>query len=267
MKSKSKAEIKNTGAGEISEPEIEIIPGEFPLYRTYGVTRRYSAVRAKINTIFGRVFVFLFIMFYLTVMATVGFALWFYSGALTATVMTLIIFTSSFLLITRVPRARLKFCRRLKRLCRKNNYRLEFKRKFLASFSWGGKGELDFILKAGRYTYYARFATASKRLSTMTFSSKTEFCYVKHPLNNKFTLIFDFKDKKKILPISFPHGIDPDDKYSIKAIVMNPAPMNAFKNSASSMGPEPTGTGEKIYDYTIFNGTGFIETVRRNAQK
>jgi hypothetical protein len=101
----------------------------------------------------------------------------------------------------------------------------------------------------------------------MSFLSKTELCYTKHPRNNKFTLIFDFKDKKKNMRISFPNGIDPEDKHIIKAILINPVPMNIERRAGRDGGMEPTGTGEKIFDYTIFNGVGFLETIQRNAEQ
>ena len=108
---------------------------------------------------------------------------------------------------------------------------------------------------------------AIRKLSTMSFLSKTELCYTKHPRNNKFTLIFDFKDKKKNMRISFPNGIDPEDKHIIKAILINPVPMNIERRAGRDGGMEPTGTGEKIFDYTIFNGVGFLETIQRNAEQ
>lgn len=267
---KKKDKKRNSPAEEAEEgstPEVEVISGEFPLYRTYGVTKRYRPGMEKVKNLLSKSIVLYLILFQLLVIAVAGFAFWMYSGALIGTVITVIIFSIFFTINTRIPRARLKFRRKLKKLCKEKNFRLEFKRGFWSSLTWADKGELDFILKAGRWVYYVRYATATKYLSTMSFLSKTELTYTKHPRDNKFTLIFDFKDKKKTMQISFPKGIDPNDKYSVKAILINPVPMNIVRSGGMSGGTEPTGTGEKIFDYTIFNGVGFLETIVRNAEE
>ena len=265
----SKKTVKNKkDSSEIireSEREIEIIYGEIPLHRTYGVTKKYRPRLIKFNNFISRFIVLYLIIFEIAVIAIAGFAFWFYSGELVATVITLILLSITYSINTRIPRLRRKFTKRLKKICRENNYSLEFKRGFFKSLSWADKGEIDFILKADGYTYFVRYATATKKLSTMSFLSKDEILYTKHPRNNKFTLIFDFKDKKKLMRISFPEYIDNSDKYSVKAILINPVPMNIEKKGAFGSGMEPTGTGEKIFDYTIFNATGFIETLKRNS--
>lgn len=252
---------------DIKDAEVEIIPGEFPLYRTYGVTKKYRPTLAKLNNLLSRGLVLFLILFQAFIIAVAGFAFWFYSGVLIGTVVTVILFSVLYTINTRIPRARHKFRKKLKKLCKQKGYRLEFKRSFWQSLTWADNGEIDFILKAGEYTYFVRFATATKKLSTMSFASKNELCYTKHPRNNKFTLIFDFKDKKKTMRISFPSGIDANDKHMIKAILINPVPMNIEKSAGIDGGTEPTGTGERIFDYTIFNGVGFLETIQRNAEK
>lgn len=249
------------------DAEVEIIPGEFPLYRTYGVTKKYRPTIAKLNNILGKTLVLSLIIFQCFIIAVAGFAFWFYSGELVGTVVTIILVSICYSINTRIPRARHKFKKRLKKLCKQKGYRLEFKRGFWKSLTWADNGEIDFILQAGAYTYFVRYATATRKLSTMSFLSKTELCYTKHPRNNKFTLIFDFKDKKKNMRISFPNGIDPEDKHIIKAILINPVPMNIERRAGRDGGMEPTGTGERIFDYTIFNGVGFIETIQRNAEE
>ena len=244
-----KEDIKRNRPEEENEPEVEIISGEVPLYRTYGVTKKYRPRLAKFNEILSKSLV----------------SFWFFSGELIATVVTVILFTVMYRINTRIPRLRRKFTKRLKKLCREKGYSLEFKRGFWSSLSWADKGKIDFVLKAEGITYYVRYATATKKLSTMSFMSKTELVYTKHPRNNKFTLIFDFKDKAKTMHISFPEDIDESDKSVIKAILINPVPMNIEKKGAFGIGMEPTGTGERMFGYTIFNATGFIETLKREA--
>ena len=252
---------------ESKEEVTNVLYDETPLYRSYGVKKKYRPGLIKFNNFLAKTLVVYLIILQLFVVATVGFAFWFYTDELIATVVTLILVSLLYFINTRTPRARHKFVKKLKKLCKEKKYRLEFKRSFWKSLSWADKDEIDFTLKAGKYTYFVRYATATKTLSTMSFLSKTEMEYTKHARNNKFTLIFDFKDKKKILPISFPAYINADDKYSVKAILINPVPMTIQKKGSYGEGMEPTGTGERLFGYTIFNGTGFIETIQRNAEK
>jgi len=255
-------QIKN----EAEEEVTNVVYGDIPLYRTYGVTKKYRPRLIKFNNMLAKAMFLYLILFEILVVAVAGLAFWFYSGELIATVITLLLGSIFYRINTRIPRLRRKFTKKLKKLCRENGYSLEFKRGFFKSLSWADKGEIDFILKADSYTYYVRYATATKMLSTMSFLSKSELLYTKHPRNNKFTLIFDFKDKKKLMHISFPDYIDENDKHAIKAILINPVPMNIEKKGAFGSGMEPTGTGERLFGYTIFNATGFIETVKRNSE-
>ena len=251
------------------EPEerVEVIPGEIPLYRSYGVTKRYRPGLIKFNTMLSKIMVAALITLEVTLLAIAGFCFWIYSGELIATVVTLIFGTIIYRTNTRIPRARHKFTKKLKNLCREQGFKVEFKRGFWSSLSWADKGQIDFLLKTAEKTFYVRYATATKKLSTMSFLSPTEIEYTKHPRNNKFTLIFDFKDKTKVMRVSFPDGIDERDRSLIKAILINPVPMNMEKKGAPGMGMEPTGTGERIFGYTIYNATGFLETLKRIADE
>ena len=67
------------------------------------------------------------------------------------------------------------------------------------------------------------------------------------------------------MPISFPQSIDDNDKYTVKAILINPAVMNIERKGSDGV-IVPTGSGEKLFGYTIYTGKGFIETIKRNAE-
>ena len=49
--------------GTDAAPEVEIIPGEIPLYRTYGVTKKYHPRLTKINEILSKFIVLYLIVF------------------------------------------------------------------------------------------------------------------------------------------------------------------------------------------------------------
>ncbi len=240
--------------------------GQVPLYRSYGVRKKVNPFIIAFNLFLGRILTVLLIGFELSVIVICAVTFYLYADLLMTTFVTVAL-SSFFLTVhTRVIRRRLGFMTKLKKLCKKNKYKLEYKRGFFKMLSWNEKEDPDVIVKAGKYTYYAKFATPKKPLSSMTFLSKDEIRYTKHARKNIFTLIFGFKDKSKILSLRFPEYIDEKDKYSVKAIIVNPKPRDIMVKTQE--GPiVPTGTGEKIYGYTIFTGKGFMESIKRNAEE
>ena len=47
-----------------------------------------------------------------------------------------------------------------------------------------------------------------------------------------------------------------------KVLLVNPVPYDMFKKDVYGA-TIPIGTGEKLYDYIMFSGTGFINTLKR----
>ena len=240
--------------------------GQVPLYRSYGVKKKVNPLLIAFNLTLGRALAILIFGFEFLVIAICTVTMYLYADILICTLVTLILVFILLYIHTRVLRRRLEFVSRLKRLCKKNGYRLDFVQNFWSSFVWDDNDSLDFVLKAGKYTYYVKYVTPTKPLTSFIFASKDQIIYTKHARNNVFTLIFGFKDKSKSLRLQFPKAIDDKDKYSVKSILVNPKPRDIFvKNSSGAT--VPTGTGEKIYGYTIFTGKGFIESVKRNAEE
>ena len=245
---------------------IEGETGEVPLYRSYGVRKKVNPLLTAFNLLFGKTLAIILFAFEFLIIAICAVAFFFWGGVLISTVMTVMLSAIAINIHTRVIRRRWRFTRKLKRMCKKNKYRLEFKQNFFDSLYWNDEEDLDFALRAGKYTYYVRYVTPKKPLSTVAFLSKNEIRYTKHARKNIFTVVFGFKDKSKILKLTFPEFVDEKDKYSIKAVIVNPKPRDIMvKNPEGAT--VPTGTGEKIYGYTIFTGKGFLETVRRNAEE
>jgi AraC-like DNA-binding protein len=84
------------------------------------------------------------------------------------------LFSIFFFNATKLIRRRIGFISKLKKACKKNGYRLQFKRSFLKSLTWAENSAVDFTVKAGRYTYYVKFATSKRFLSSFTFISKNQ---------------------------------------------------------------------------------------------
>ena len=239
---------------------------DVPIYRSYGVTKKVNPIARKIRDLIAKILVVGLLVGELSIIFIVTFMLAFYTDLLVATALFLVLFTIFFLNATKLLRRRLKFLRKLKRVCKQNGYELEFKRNFFKSLSWAEDNAIDFVVKAGKYTYYVKLATSKRFLSSFTFISKNQMKYTKIARHNRFTIILDFKDKSYMMPIEFPAGIDENDKYSVKAILINPAVMNIEKKGNDGV-IIPTGSGEKLFGYTIYTGTGFVESIKRNSEE
>ena len=247
------------------EKQERVETEDVPLYRSYGVTKKVNPAARKIGNFFAKVWTVLFLFVELGIIIFITFMCAFYTDTLIATVFFIILFSIFFFNATKLIRRRAKFIRRLKKACKQNGYELEFKRGFFKSLSWAKGEALDLTVKAGRWTYYVKFATSKRFLAGFTFVSKNQMKYTKIARHNRFTLILDFKDKIYTMPIAFPKDIDENDKYSVKAILINPAVMNVEKKGSDGV-VVPTGSGEKLFGYTIYTGSGFIETLKRNAE-
>ena len=262
MKNKNESQIKQV----VQEQEQRVETEDVPLYRSYGVTKKVNPVTRKIRDVIAKGLTVILLVTELAIIFFVTFMLAFYTDLLVATVLFIILFSIFFYNATKLLRRRARFIQKLKRTCKKNGYSIEFKRNFVKGFSWANDDAVDFVLKAGRWTYYVKLATSKRFLSSYTFISKNEMKYTKIARNNRFTVILDFRDKTYSMPIVFPENIDAEDKYTVKAILINPAVMN-IERKGSDGAIIPTGSGEKLFGYTIYTGTGFIETIKRNAEE
>ena len=239
---------------------------DVPLYRSYGVTKKVNLRKRRILEAIGKAWTVLFLAIELGIILFITFLFAFYTDVLVATVLFIILFSIFFFNATKLIRRRARFLRRLKQFCKKNRYELEFKRGFFKSLSWAKGDALDFTVKAGKWTYYVKFATSKRFLASFTFISKSQMKYTKIARRNRFTTILDFKDKIYTMPIAFPEALDDKDKYAVKVILINPAVMNIEKKERDGA-VLPTGSGEKLFGYTVYTGTGFIETLKRNEEE
>ena len=247
------------------EKRASIESENVPLYRSYGVTKKVNPTAEKIKYAVAKTLTVLLLASELAIILVVTVMLALYTDVLIATILFIILFSIFFFNATKLLRRRMSFVHKLKKACKQNKYRLEFKKGFFKSLSWAEDDSVDFIVRAGKYTYYVKYATSNRFLSSFTFTSKNEMKYTKIARKNRFTIIFDVKDKIYTMPIEFPKGIDETDKYTVKAILINPAVMNIERKGSDGV-VIPTGSGEKLFGYTIYTGTGFIETLKRNAE-
>ncbi len=245
-----------------NQTSVEI--DDVPMYRSYGVTKKVNPIARKIRDFLAKTVTALLLISELALILITTSMLAFYTDVLIATILFIILFSIFFYNATKLLRRRASFIRKLKKTCKVNGYRLNVKRGFFKALTWAEDSSVDFTVKAGKWTYYVKFATSKRYLSSFTFISKNQMKYTKIARKNRFSIIFDLRDRTHIMPIEFPMGIDDNDKYTVRAILINPAVMNIEKKGSDGV-VIPTGSGEKMFGYTIYTGTGFIETLKRNA--
>lgn len=233
--------------------------------RAYGVTRKELYLFEKIKLFLARALVVFMMFCMVSILVTGIIALILHGNEL---INTVIIGSAAIICLVKFSkpiRRRLKFQRRLKKLCKENNYKLSFEQNFFDSLIWS-KDKLDFVLNTGTHVYLVHYLTLTKYNASLSFIDSEHFVYTKHRLKNAFTLIFSLKSKSKSYSVSFPKEYERDRHINIRALVVNPVCKEMFyKNSDGIF--EATGSGGDIFGYKVFTGSGFIEAINRNEQE
>ncbi len=245
---------------------VEEGSGEVEMYRAYGVTKKVRTWNIFLNEMLATL-LFIIVMGLAFILIAMGTTAWLAMGGKLFTTLFIICFTTFVVLkFTRVPRGRSKFIRRLKKLCKKYNYRYVPICSFWEGFSYDYTEGIDFVLHAGLYTYYVKYVTPSKALTSFTFLSKNEMRYTKHARKNTFSLMLGRKDKSKLFPIKFPPNIPEKDEFHKRVMLINPRPRDILVKNELGV-TVPTGSGDSSMGYVIQTGTGFLNQVLRDNKK
>ena len=239
-----------------------------PLYRSYGVKRRLRPWQEKIELGFGKIILFWVLG---TLLLAAGLAVlnfWiYYPEAWIKVVLGALIGILILLRLTRTVRKRAKFTRALRRFCKSRGYRLIKTQNFFQSLIWSGNRE-DFILETEESIYFARYLTVKKYRSTLYLEKPDELRLVKRPLQNKFTVIFDIQPRAKYYPLDFSveneEALKNGPKKFGKVLIVNPV-CEEIRYKKKDGGFETTGNGGSHFGYTVFTGSGFLETLRREG--
>ena len=234
-----------------------------PLYRSYGVTRREYPILNKIKEILHRITAGLVL-----VPMCVALAFGLVATILYGEVFAVVVYTPicAFIIfrLVRPQRKRSSFMRKLKKLAKSEGYKLTVKRGFWSSFVWS-PAEESFILDTPKYSYHIHFFTARKYNSEIMFEEKNRFLYIKRPIKNVFSLMFDFKTKIK------EYSFEPDlsfpwkDRKKVVGILVNPV-CEAMSYRDNDGTAAPTGSGGEVFGFYVFTGSGFIESVKRGEE-
>lgn len=234
-------------------------------YKNIGAAKREEGIIGKLNNVlatlmgialifFCAIVLFIYIFFMVTALGNVGIIL----AVLTVTLLI-------YFIALRVVRKRLNFMRKLKKVCRKNDLRIKKERGFSRSLRNNTEG-FDLIVSSRSTSYYIRFFAAYRRASHLTFCDD---CTVKITTNihkSRFKAVLGL-NKPRVKAISYSYMDTPPSnvKNAVKVLLVNPVPHDILKKETDGS-LTPIGTGEKLYGYTLYTATGFLNELERNSK-
>ena len=264
-----------------------------PLYRSYGVTKKeniFTVLNEYLAVLLGW-------LLYIPMFAIIIIGTIFMIKLLGATG-TLFVVVSAVLIVyfvlARKIRKRAKFILRLQKKCRQLGYTMELKRGFLKGLKLNKEG-IDLVIHTPTKKWFVRFMTTKRRNSHVTFLNKDTieikkikgrvklrsgmFGYMHHNLSkprvsnivprvsmHDHQSIEKGSPKLSYIPYSF-NEIFNDDNFEVqKALVVNPVPLEMFKVDKGGS-RIPIDTGERMFDYIMFSGSGFIKTLEREFEE
>ncbi|MBE6694147.1 MAG: hypothetical protein E7589_05235 [Ruminococcaceae bacterium] len=243
---------------------VESKENPVPIYRSYGVRKR-EGFFAKFNNLLAAVYLiillaFLAVMWGLGVYALIGML-----GPIGIALSVIISACLVYFIGFRRIRKRRKFLRKLKKTCRKCNFKLTYTRGFFSALRFHSDG-LDFTVETGERLYCVKFIP-SKKLSHVVFLDKNTVRIKTNITRNVFKLVLGFNDprvtdkKFGFADTALPHT----RKKAVKAVVLNPVPLDMFRRDSDGA-VIATGSGQEFYDYTLYSGSGFINTLTREHE-
>ena len=232
-----------------------------PLYRSYGVTKK-EGFWAKMNNVLAAIlaavlFTLLFITWGLGIYILVGML-----GTIGVALVLIAIASFVYFKLCKKIRKRFKFLRRLKKYCKRMGYNLKFYRGFFAALKLNGQG-IDLTVDTGKKLWTVRFFTPKKYLSHIIFESKEKIGIKTNITKSQLKFVLGFnKPKYKQLDYKYDECINAEGRRSARALIINPVPHEVFKKDSDGA-VIPIGTGEKLFGYTLFTGSGFLDTLAR----
>ena len=229
-------------------------------YRSYGA-HRVSYFSVIFRTVAISLLGYMFFGLYLFAFGAGVVTLALYGGPLISFLFSALVITLTVLFISRPYRKRLKFVRKLKKICKERKYRLYKNSHFLKN-TRKPSGICDFIVETGDALYSVMFFPAPKRLSIIRFTEPDMAQVITRILKNRFTEILNINAKVNFVTYSF-DAPQSKTKKSYKALLMNPAPysMQAFDKREGKI--VDSGSGAEFFGYVAYSGTGFLDLLER----
>lgn len=232
-----------------------------PRYRAYGVTRKEHAFVELIKIWLLRLAAVLILIGPIMMIAIGLTAIMLYSPLLekALTWAAIILFVLS--AITKKVRNRLKFNRKLKRFCKKENFGLCFEKKFVESLKWS-PDKRDLTIETPSRIYYLHVLHVGKARQKLLFESAQKISLITPPPRHKFSVIFDLKTKIKDFELDLSGDRSIGNKEAVSVILVLPGCLN-MSYRKSNVSTLPTGNGGEHFGYTIFTAKGLMNFLPR----
>jgi len=250
------------------EPKVSVSDIDpVPLYRSYGVTKKEGFL-AHFNVIWARIIYTAIMAVWLVGLGAAVSVMLKLLGSLGTLIVIIAALLFVYLKLLKNIRIRLKFISKLRRACKKNGFLLVFSRGFWRSMRFNTEG-CDFIVETPHVLYCVRFFTVKKQNTHVTLKDKRTVEIKGGIRESKMRMLYGMGPKFKIrtIPYTFeaPTNIPQTarQKQIRCCVVINPMPSAIYKVDVNGA-RVATGSGEEMYGYTIYSGTGFIETLHRN---
>ena len=235
-----------------------------PLYRSYGV-KKEEGFFARFNVLLARI-----IATTLFVLLAVAFCIALYSllymlRALGVAIAAIGVFCFVYFKLLRTARKRLRFLKKLKKLCRKNGFTMTVERGFFKGLKKNTTG-YDLTVKTNSGIWCVRFFTCKTRNLHLIFENARTLTLRTNIIKNKIKAVYGLSDERNVsIDYAFDDPLPPSALPAERALILNPVPNAIFKKDSDGV-ICAAGSGEKMPDYTIYTGSGFIETVLRASQ-
>ncbi len=275
--------IQEKGQGKRNNIEVSDI-NPVSRARAYGVVKnetfltrfndRFSHILFVGVKAFAVLNIAVYIWLLLTMMGTIGQALYF-----------VILICFLWFVLLRPYKRRFRFFGKLKKYAKRNNCRLEIKRKFFESFKYHDK-EYDIKLEDGMDVYFIRLMTAKKGNCAFFFDGKNHVqTVIPCPKEGSALTVYDREiyeaGKYKVrtyetrnwgrmtinlFDVNFGEKFSVlNNKNVIKVLIVDPIPQ-AIHKKAPDGGTCRTGTGDMIEDYLLYTSNSFVEFLKRKQK-
>lgn len=253
------------------------------MYRSYGVKKK-EGFFAHVNDKMATVMLVVLYALQLTILALGFFWLTVLLGSIG--IFLSISFAVAFVWwkFFRVFRKRVNFLFKLKKECKKLGYKIKFYRSFFKGLFFNKSG-VDLTVDTGKKLWTVRFLPCKKYNMDLIFEDEKTIVMKINPIRLKGSIMGDInsstptaaratgligltsvfrKSKEKRLEYSFAEMREQLYRKSERALIVNPVPHTMKKKEADGATYE-TGTGERMWGYTVFSGSGFINMLRNES--
>ncbi len=244
--------------------ESTIAPVE--LHRSYGKKKK-EGFFAHFNNLLATVLALVMILLFGIIFIMGIFMLTVMMGHIGILLFLIAVAVLIYILPLRVFRKRVKLTHRLKKACKKWGFTISRERGFFKGLKWNKQG-YDFTVDTGKRLWHVRYYTSWKYLTHVIFVDNETIDVKYNITKSRLKYVLGLNDPKTVrYEYSFEDPLpDIHGRKCVRALVMNPVPHDVFKTDMDGA-VIPIGTGEPMKGYIMFSGSGFIETLRREAEE